>query len=114
MLIKLNTRLLATVEPAKTPAHVFIIVLENEGFDKTFGTSSDAPFLSKTLTKRGVLLTQYFGTGHASLDNYIAMISGQAATVEDIYGTDTHLGFAGQPGTRWILQLHRVRYCDDA
>ena len=34
-------------------SHVFIIVLENEGFDKTFGTSSDAPFLSKTLTKRG-------------------------------------------------------------
>jgi len=26
-----------------------------------------------------VLLTQYYGTGHASLDNYIAMISGQAA-----------------------------------
>jgi hypothetical protein len=29
-----------------------------------------------------VLLTQCFGTGHASLDNYIAMISGQAATPE--------------------------------
>jgi hypothetical protein len=62
--------------------HVFIIVLENEGFDKTFGPDSEAPYLSKTLTKRGVLLTQYFGTGHASLDNYIAMISGQAATPE--------------------------------
>jgi hypothetical protein len=26
------------------------------------------------------LLTQYYGTGHVSLDNYIAMLSGQAAT----------------------------------
>ena len=62
--------------------HVFIIVLENEGYEKTFGASSEAPYLSKELTKRGVLLTQYFGTGHVSLDNYIAMISGQAATIE--------------------------------
>jgi phosphatidylinositol-3-phosphatase len=62
--------------------HVFIIVLENEGFEKTFGANSEAPYLSKELRKQGVLLTQYFGIGHASLDNYIAMISGQAATAE--------------------------------
>jgi hypothetical protein len=60
--------------------HVFVIVLENEGFDTTFGPNSKAPFLSKTLTAQGVLLNQYFGTGHVSLDNYVAMISGQAAT----------------------------------
>jgi phosphatidylinositol-3-phosphatase len=60
--------------------HVFVIVLENEGFDVTFGPNSKAPFLSKTLTSQGVLLNQYFGTGHVSLDNYIAMLSGQAAT----------------------------------
>src|SRR5262249_41191084 len=28
------------------------------------------------------LLSEYYGTGHASLDNYIAMLSGQAATPE--------------------------------
>ena len=60
--------------------HVFVIVLENEGFDVTFGPASKAPFLSKTLTSQGVLLNQYYGTGHVSLDNYIAMLSGQAAT----------------------------------
>jgi phospholipase C len=60
--------------------HVFVIVLENEGFDTTFGPNSKAPYLSKTLTSQGVLLQNYYGTGHASLDNYIAMISGQAAT----------------------------------
>jgi len=60
--------------------HVFVIILENEGFDVTFGPNSKAPFLSKTLPSQGVLLTQYYGTGHVSLDNYVAMISGQAAT----------------------------------
>ncbi|HZV88620.1 MAG TPA: alkaline phosphatase family protein [Candidatus Binatus sp.] len=60
--------------------HVFVIVLENEGFDVTFGPNSKAPFLSKTLVSQGVLLSQYYGTGHVSLDNYVAMLSGQAAT----------------------------------
>jgi hypothetical protein len=62
--------------------HVFIIILENEGFDETFGPASAAPYLAKTLAGQGALLTQYFGTGHNSLDNYLAMISGQAATPE--------------------------------
>ena len=62
--------------------HVFVIVLENEGYDVTFGPNSKAPYLSKTLPAQGVLLNQYYGTGHVSLDNYIAMISGQAATPE--------------------------------
>lgn len=60
--------------------HVFVIVLENEGYNVTFGPTSKAPYLSQTLTSQGVLLSQYYGTGHVSLDNYIAMLSGQAAT----------------------------------
>lgn len=59
---------------------VFVIVLENEGFDVTFGPNSKAPFLSQMLTSEGVLLSQYYGTGHVSLDNYVAMLSGQSAT----------------------------------
>jgi phospholipase C len=57
--------------------HVFVINLENKGFDEAFGPSSPAPYLSKTLLSKGQLLTQYFAIGHASLDNYIAQISGQ-------------------------------------
>ena len=60
--------------------HVFVIVLENKGFEETFGPDSKAPYFSKTLTKQGVLLTQYFGTAHYSLGNYLAMISGQGGT----------------------------------
>ena len=61
--------------------HAFIIVLENKGFDETFGPSSPAPYLSQTLTAQGQLLRQYYAIGHASLDNYIAMVSGQGPNI---------------------------------
>jgi phosphatidylinositol-3-phosphatase len=58
--------------------HVFVIALENESFDETFGPNSPAPYLADSLPRAGAFLRQYFGTGHFSLDNYISMISGQA------------------------------------
>src|SRR5438045_2300109 len=75
--------LLATTVAAAPPPirHVFIIVLENKGFDETFGPSSAAPYLSQTLTAQGQLLRQYYAIGHASLDNYIAMVSGQGPNI---------------------------------
>jgi hypothetical protein len=59
------------------PQHVFIIVLENEGFSETFGPKSPTVYLNK-LARQGALLKNYYGVGHNSLDNYIAMVSGQA------------------------------------
>jgi phosphatidylinositol-3-phosphatase len=56
--------------------HVFLIVLENEGYDTTFSPNTRAPYLVDTLTKTGALLEQFHGIGHFSLPNYIAMISG--------------------------------------
>ncbi len=73
---------------------MFVITLENEGYDVTFGANSKAPYLAQTLTAQGVLLTQYFGTGHASLDNYVAMMSGQAATNETRNDCQTYADFA--------------------
>jgi hypothetical protein len=58
--------------------HVFIIVLENENADVSFGASSPAPYLSRTLVASGAFLPNYYGTGHLSLDNYVSMVSGQA------------------------------------
>jgi hypothetical protein len=58
--------------------HVFVINLENEDYASTWGVSSPAQYLNGTLVKQGKLLTQYYAIGHASLDNYIAQISGQA------------------------------------
>lgn len=60
--------------------HVFAIVLENHNYDDTFGTSTQDPYLRNTLVPMGALLSQYHGTGHVSLDNYISMISGQSPT----------------------------------
>ena len=58
--------------------HVFVIVLENEPYEVTFGANSLAPYLAHTLPKQGALLPNYYAIGHYSLDNYIALISGQA------------------------------------
>lgn len=60
------------------PRHVFVIILENEPFQISFGEHSPAPYLAHELPKQGLLLTRYFAIGHDSLDNYIAIISGQA------------------------------------
>jgi hypothetical protein len=60
--------------------HVFVINLENEDYDSTWGPASPAHYLNQTLVPKGKLLTQYFGIAHASLGNYVAEISGQAPT----------------------------------
>jgi phosphatidylinositol-3-phosphatase len=60
------------------PKHIFIIVMENQTYDVTFAAGSKASFLSKCLARKGLLLTNYYGIGHNSLDNYIAMVSGQS------------------------------------
>lgn len=67
---------------SRSVRHVFLIVLENQNFDVTFGNNSPAPYLAKTLRAQGVLLRNYYGIGHSSLDNYIALISGQAPNEE--------------------------------
>jgi len=61
--------------------HVFVIVLENENASTTFGPGSPAPYLANTLTREGAFVPGYYGIGHNSLDNYIAMVSGQAPTL---------------------------------
>jgi hypothetical protein len=69
----------AALPPVK---HVWIVVLENESYDTTFGATSPAPYLAKTLPSKGELLTQYYGIGHNSLGNYITMLSGQPPNPE--------------------------------
>jgi phospholipase C len=62
------------VPPVK---HVFVINIENKGYDSTWGPSSAAPYLAKTLRSKGVLLNTYYGTAHNSQPNYVAQLSGQ-------------------------------------
>jgi hypothetical protein len=58
--------------------HVFVLLLENQSYAGTFGQQSAAPYLARTLAAQGALLTQYYAIGHASLGNYVALVSGQA------------------------------------
>jgi hypothetical protein len=83
----LTALLLALVAAAPAGAapppigHVFVIVLENENADTTFGPDSPAPYLARTLPAQGAFIPNYYGIGHNSLDNYLAMVSGQAPTL---------------------------------
>jgi hypothetical protein len=56
--------------------HVVVMFEENESETTTFGPASPAHYL-KSLRAKGVFAPNYYGTGHASLDNYIAVASGQ-------------------------------------
>jgi len=78
--------------------HVFVITLENKSYDVTFGTSTQAPYLNGTLKPMGALLTSYYATGHLSHDNYIAMISGQPASLDTQSDCQTFRDFK-QTGT---------------
>ena len=60
--------------------HILVIELENEGYAATFGPVSPATYLNGSLRPKGELLQNYYATGHVSLDNYIAQVSGQAPT----------------------------------
>jgi hypothetical protein len=82
-----------------TIKHVFIVVLENQDYNTSFGSDSKAPYLSKTLPSQGQLLTHYYGTGHESLDNYITMVSGQPPNPYTQADAPLYVDFVGSVGS---------------
>jgi len=60
--------------------HIFVIVLENQSYAKTFGNPAADPYLAETLPSQGALLENYYATAHESNANYIAMVAGQPPT----------------------------------
>ena len=62
--------------------HVWTIMLENEDLASTAAVDllAGSAYLTHTLASRGALVPNYFGTGHSSADNYIAMLGGQGPT----------------------------------
>jgi hypothetical protein len=74
--------------------HVFIIVLENQSYAASFGAQPAAPYLGWTLPALGALLTQYYGIGHASLGNYVALVSGQAPNQDTQLDCGTFANFS--------------------
>jgi hypothetical protein len=70
--------------PETLPAvkHVFLIVLADHGFQEGFGEKSPAPYLAKTLSGQGELLSNYYAVTQGDLANEIALVSGQGPNPE--------------------------------
>jgi hypothetical protein len=85
--------------PAGVPQikHLFVIVLENENAETSFGPNPPAPYLGTTLREDGAFIPNYYGIGHESLDNYIAMVSGQPPNLQT--QSDCQLYTEMLPGT---------------
>jgi hypothetical protein len=77
--------------------HVFLIVLGENGFEEAFGEGSSAPYLAKTLTAKGELLTNYYAVTKGDLANQIALLSGQGPTAETAVGCPNYTDVV--PGT---------------
>jgi phosphatidylinositol-3-phosphatase len=84
----------AATAPVK---HVFVVVLENENADSTFGANSKAPYLSKTLRSQGQFMPNFYAVTHLSLGNYIALVSGQGSNIETQSDCNVYSEFT--PGT---------------
>jgi hypothetical protein len=89
------------IKPGKIK-HVWLIILENKSYDASFTGLNTNTYLWQTLPAQGVLLKNYYGTGHFSLDNYISLVSGQATqpdTQADCPFYDTFSGAVDTKGT---------------
>ncbi len=98
-----------TIPASQRPiGHVFVIELENEGYASTWGTQSPAHYLNDALVPRGKLLRQYYAVGHASLDNYIAEISGQPPNPQTRGDCLTYTEFTGDSGCVYPSSVHTI------
>lgn len=82
------------VTPGKIK-HIWMIVLENKSYDATFTGLNNNSYLWQTLPSQGALLQNYYGTGHSSQDNYIALNSGQAPQTDTQDDCDNYDAFSG-------------------
>ena len=93
--------LLLAAAPARaaTPppiGHVFVVLLENKDYAEAFD-GVHAPYLSRELTARGQLLSNYYGVAHQSLPNYVALLSGQGPNLVTQADCPLYLDFLGLP-----------------
>lgn len=77
--------------------HVFMVMLQEGGFEEAFGETAESEYLSKDLPEQGELLTNYFAVTKGALANEIALLSGQGPTPETAANCPTYADVA--PGT---------------
>jgi hypothetical protein len=93
------------IKPGKIK-HVWLIILENKSYDATFTGLNNNTYLWKTLPRQGVLLKNYYGTGHFSLDNYVSMVSGQATQPDTQADCPFYTQFSGSVNTKGSLRTN--------
>ena len=91
------------VRPGKIK-HVWLIILENKSYDATFTGLNNNTYLWRTLPSQGVLLKNYYGTGHFSFDNYISLASGQATQADTQVDCPYYDHFSGRVDTSGSLR----------
>jgi phosphatidylinositol-3-phosphatase len=74
--------------------HVFVVMLADQPYASLFGPSSSAPYLAKTLERRGELLVRYYAVAHDELANEIALVSGQGPTPQTEVNCPTYADIA--------------------
>ncbi len=79
---------LSIVNETPRPAHVMVIMMENESAGGVLGNSS-LPYINNTLAPDYPQLTQSFAVAHPSLPNYLELLSGstQGVTTDCAPGT---------------------------
>jgi phospholipase C len=103
----------------KNYQHVFVIMMENTGFDTLLSPTSafagDDPFIRSAATTYG-LATNYFGVTHPSQPNYIAATSGSTNGVAD--DNDTTINVANvvdqleAHGKTWKAYMQSLSLCN--
>ena len=71
---------LSIVDETPRPAHVMVIMMENESTGGVIGNSS-LPYINNTLAADYPQLTQNYAVAHPSLPNYLELLSGSTQGV---------------------------------
>jgi Phosphoesterase family len=94
------------IQPGKIK-HVWLIILENKSYDASFTGLNNNTYLWQTLPTQGVLLKNYYGTGHFSLDNYISLVSGQATQPDTQADCPFYDQFSGTTSLSGTLETNK-------
>jgi hypothetical protein len=84
-----DTPIITSTPASTTFSHVYVIVMENKGYESIVG-NSDAPYINSLIATYG-LATNYSGVAHPSEPNYLALFSGSTQGIADD-GTHDFIG----------------------
>jgi phosphatidylinositol-3-phosphatase len=73
--------------------HVFVVSLASSGYEASFGTSPQMPYLATTLRPQGVLLSGYSLLDMTALPNSVAAVSGQPPNAQTRADCPTYAEF---------------------